>query len=109
MRVPDRRLEPPEPAPPVSSCWYCNEPLYGDSVLTIGGYDCCGNDECVEAIGLEIAADLEYEDLDDDFTFVDYVLGEYGEYKHIPTQEEMEMEKAEMKMEEEKLKEDGYA
>ena len=97
MRVPDRRLEPPEPAPPVSSCWYCNEPLYGDSVLTIGGYDCCGDKECVEAVGIEIKADKDYYNFDDTegYTFADYVLDEYSHSRKIITRTDREFMKVE--------------
>lgn len=100
--VPDRRLVPPDPPDPYADCWYCNEGLYPDrdnDIEVIEGEDreyyCCMSKRCLEAIGIEEGWDEDYEDLDDDYTFAEYVRNRGCVVKHIMTKAEEEMLKAE--------------
>ena len=59
--IPERNNSEPswyKNSEPVAECWFCNEDLFEGEYEVIEGYDvaytCCGRDECIEAIALEV-------------------------------------------------------
>lgn len=79
----DRKLVPPEGPKPYTQCWHCNEDIYLDSdnrYFSLDGYACCESNDCIEAIGIELGFDEEFQILDDGYTFIEYIQDKAGEY-----------------------------
>lgn len=101
---------------PIGECFWCNEAIYPDKdndILVIEGNNkeflTCGDKKCLEAIGIELEWDKDYRKLDSDLKFYEFVDGRGMTYKHIPTEEELKLHEADLKLEEKWLKERGLA
>lgn len=112
-RAPERKLVPDDPPDPIEECWYCNEDIYLDEdnnfpAIEAQGkiFPTCERDECLEAIGIELGWDKDFEELDDDYTFAEYVRDEGIAYKHILTEREEKELRAEQKFKERRDKDE---
>lgn len=113
-----RRMSPPEPPEPADYCWWCGEPLRPDDrqLLVIeddngdNQYPCCGDTECLEVIGLELDWKTDFweecKELGgcEESEFEEYVKGRGARYIYLPTEKEIKMNEADLRVHEMKLK-----
>lgn len=91
--IPERRLVPPDPPSPIGECAYCGEELFpGQEIVEIHDEPICKDNYCIENY---VKENLKItEEIDQDYTLIDYAYDYYIKVTRMPTKEEMRMASA---------------